>query len=198
LSSKTPKRTRGSAKVDHLLDVATELFNRNGERASGIDQLIAKAGIAKTTLYRHFPSKDDLIVAVLKRLDHRYRKDMRDFIDRNASDPKEKLLLSFEYLEQWFASDDFHGCPFMSARSEYNDPDDPVFREARLHKRLMIAYFEELAHEEGLANARKVAEEIHLLHEGATAIAHTMGDPSVAREAGKTARRLLATAGKDE
>ena len=136
------KRTQ---KREHLIEVAADMFNRCGYHASGIDRVIAEAGIAKTTLYRHFRTKEDLIVAVLQRIDAQYRERMRAAVDRLAREPKQKLLASFDVLEEWFRGNSFYGCPFMSAASEYNLRNSPVFQEVVLHKRLVIAYFEEMA-----------------------------------------------------
>ena len=179
-------------KREHLIDVAAELFNRLGYRAAGVDQVIAEAGIAKTTLYRHFKSKEDLIVAVLRRIDEQYRNDMRQLVDEVAQTPIQKLLVTFDFLEGWFEDRSFYGCPFMSAAGEYSERISPVFQEAVVHKRLVIAYFEELARAANLDDPRRVAEEINLLHEGATAVAHITGDSSVARTAKALARRSIA------
>lgn len=186
-------------KREHLIEVATELFNRLGYRAAGVDQVIAEAGIAKTTLYRHFKSKDELIVAVLRRIDEQLRDDMRQAVDSLARKPKQKLLATFDFLEAWFKDKSFYGCPFMSAAGEYGERPSPVFQEAALHKRLMVAYFEELARAAKLDDARRVAEEINLLHEGAIAVAHITGDPSAARKAKAVAAKLIedASAGFD-
>lgn len=178
-------------KREHLIEVATALFNRYGYHAVGIDQVIAEAGVAKTTLYRHFKSKEELIVAVLKRIDEQYREDMRYTVDNLARGPKKKLLATFSFLENWFKDKSFYGCPFMSAAGEYGAKPSPVFQEAVLHKRLMVAYFEELARAAELEGPRRVAEEINLLHEGATTVAHITGDPGVARKAQVLAARLI-------
>jgi AcrR family transcriptional regulator len=178
-------------KREHLIGVAIELFNRCGYHASGVDRVIAEAGIAKTTLYRHFPSKEDLIVAVLKRIDEQYRQDMRTGVDAITQDAKQKLLASFDVLEAWFSSQTYYGCPFMSAASEYNLRNSPVFQEAVLHKRLMIAYFEELARGAGLPEPSRIGEEINLLHEGATAVSQISGDAATARRAKAIAARLI-------
>jgi AcrR family transcriptional regulator len=178
-------------KRDHLVEVATELFNRCGYHASGVDRVIAEAGIAKTTLYRHFRTKEELIVAVLRRIDAQYREGMRAAVERVAREPKQKLLASFDVLEDWFRGNAFYGCPFMSAASEYNIRNSPVFQEVVLHKRLMIAYFEELARAAGLDEPARIGEEINLLHEGATAVAQVNGDPATARRAKAMAARLI-------
>jgi len=178
-------------KREHLIEVATDLFNRCGYHASGIDRVIAEAGIAKTTLYRHFPSKEDLIVAVLKRIDSQYREGMRQAVDGMTRDAKVKLLATFDVLEDWFRGATFYGCPFMSAASEFNLRNSPVFQEVVLHKRLMIAYFEELARAAGLNEPTRIGEEINLLHEGATAVAQVSGDPQPASLAKAMAVRLI-------
>jgi len=168
--------------------IAHELFNQYGYHAVGVDQIIAEAGIAKTTLYRHFKSKDDLIVAVLRMVDERTREAMRKMADGERG--QSPLLATFDFLEQWFQSD-FYGCPFMGAAKEYCDPGSSVHREATMHKRLTTAYFEELARKDGFAAPKAVAEEINLLHEGAISVAQIAGDPAAAREAKSVARRLL-------
>jgi AcrR family transcriptional regulator len=178
-------------KRDYLIEVATRLFNQYGYHAVGIDQIIAAAGIAKTTLYRHFKSKEDLIVAVLQRVNAQSLSDMRLAVEMRVHDSKSKLLASFDFLEDWFKAKTFYGCPFMSAAAEYSEPTSPVFQEARIHKRLVIAYFEELARAAELDDPAQIAQEINLLHEGATAVAYINSDPTVARRAKAIAAVLI-------
>ena len=90
-----------SEKRAHLVSVAAELFNKFGYHGAGIDKVIAEAGIAKTTLYRHFETKEDLIVAVLKRVDEQSRGNMRRVVDGRTGVPKERLLATFDFLESW-------------------------------------------------------------------------------------------------
>ncbi len=178
-------------KRQHLIAVATDLFNRFGYRAVGIDQVIAESGVAKTTLYRHFASKEDLIVAVLEGLDEAFRDSMRTYVDNSASRPADKLIATFDFLGDWFRDDTFYGCPFINAAGEYGDRTSPVFHAAILHKRLMVAYFEELARNAELADPKQIAEEINLLHEGAIAVAHITGDWGVAEKAKQAATKLF-------
>lgn len=178
-------------KREHLIDVAASLFNRLGYHAAGIDLVIAEAGIAKTTLYRHFKSKDELIVAVLKRVDAQYRDRMRATVEAAGTSPGEKLLATFDFLETWFKEESFHGCPFISAAGEFGDHPNTVFQEAAMHKRLIAAYLEELARADRLKNPQRLAEEINLLHEGATAVAHITRDPTAAKTARAVAEKLI-------
>jgi AcrR family transcriptional regulator len=182
-------------KRQQLLQVASDVFNRLGYRGAGIDQLIEEAGIAKATLYRYFNSKEELIVAVLQLIDEQFRNDMRQAVDERAVSPKEKILATFDFLEVWFKDAEFYGCPFMGAAAEYNERGHPVFQQAILHKRLMVAYFEELARAAQLDDPGRIAEEINLLHEGAVAVAHVTGDIRTARKAKVLAQSLIASAG---
>jgi len=178
-------------KREQLVETAAELFNRFGYHAAGIDHVIAEAGIAKTTLYRHFKSKENLIIAVLRRMDERFREDMRNAADRSARDPAQKLLATFDFLEDWFEDSSFYGCPFMSAASEFGERPSLVFQEAATHKRLVMAYFEELTRAAHLDDPRRIAKEISLLHEGAIAMAHITGDPGAARTAKAIATTIV-------
>lgn len=175
-----------------ILDTAIRLFNQHGYQATGVDLIVEQTGLAKTTLYRHFPSKDDLIVAALNRDDERARDAMRAFVERRAGKPQDRLLATFDYLKGWIAGDEFRGCPFLAAAGEHGDSAGAVFRAAALHKRLVLAYFEELAHGAGLREPKRIAAEINLLHEGATAVAQVTRDPAVADHARRMAARLLA------
>src|SRR3712207_4141665 len=115
---------------DHLLETALRLFNKNGYHATGIDLIIAEAGIAKTTLCRHFDAKEDLILAALERRDEQSRDAMRAFVEQRASDPIERLLATFDFLGALFRAEQFRGCIFVNAAGEHKDAVNPVFRAA--------------------------------------------------------------------
>jgi len=174
----------------HLLETALRLFNQNGYHATGIDLIIAEAGVAKTTLYRHFETKEDLIVAALERRDEWERDAMRAFVEQHASDPVERLLTTFDFLEASFR-DEFRGCIFVSAAGEHKDTAHPVFRAALMHKRLVLAYFEELAHSARFAEPKQIAAEINMLHEGAIAVAQMNRAGEPAQQAKRMAAQLL-------
>ncbi len=132
---------------------------------------------------------------MLKRVDAQFREDMRESVDKPGRSPKQKLLATFDFLEDWFKDKSFYGCPFISAAGEYGERQNPVFHEAALHKRLVVAYFEELARAADLSAPQQLAEEINLLHEGAIAVAHVSGDPNAAARAKTMAARLIEDAG---
>lgn len=176
----------------HLLDTALRLFNLHGYHATGIDLLIAEAGVAKTTLYRHFETKEDLILAALERRDEQSRAEMRIFVEQRTNDPYERLLATFDFLEASVRDKQFRGCIFMSAAGEHKEAVDPVFRAALMHKRLVLAYFEELAHAARFAEPKRIADTINLLHEGATAIAQMTRTGEPVRQSKRMAVSLLA------
>lgn len=176
----------------HLLDTALRLFNLHGYHATGIDFLIAEAGVAKTTLYRHFETKEDLILAALERRDEQSRAEMRIFVEQRTNDPYERLLATFDFLEASVRDKQFRGCIFMSAAGEHKEAVDPVFRAALMHKRLVLAYFEELAHAAGFAEPKRISDTINLLHEGATAIAQMTRTGEPVRQSKRMAVSLLA------
>lgn len=178
-------------KKNYLLDTAIQLFNRHGYHATGVDLLMAETGVAKTTLYRHFGSKEGLIVAALAKVDEQARDEMRSFVEAASDDPRERLLATFGQLDLWLRDGEFKGCPFVAAAGEYGAPTDPIFQQARLHKRLYLAYFEELVRAARLPDPKRLAMQIVMLHEGAVAFAQVLGSEGVAATARIAAERLV-------
>lgn len=182
------------AKRDDLIDLAMRLFNRHGYHATGVDRIMEETGIAKTTLYRHFGSKEELIVAALTKIDEASRDALRNFVETASNDPRERLLATFGQLDLWLRDCEFKGCPFVAAAAEYGTASDPVFQQVRLHKRLILAYFEELVRAAKLPNAKDLARQIMMLHEGAIAYAQVLGCEGAAESARRAAERLIDTA----
>ncbi|MGI9487823.1 MAG: TetR/AcrR family transcriptional regulator [Geminicoccaceae bacterium] len=178
-------------KRKYIINKSTELFNKYGFHATSIDVIVAETGIAKTTLYRHFKTKEDLIVSVLQKVDDTFRADIRAYVEAVSAKPEERLLVTFDFLELWFRNHSFYGCPFISAASEYAAHKDLIFQEARIHKTRMLMFFEELARLASLEHPDSVAKSINLLHEGAVAAAQISGDPSEAKLAKQIAADLL-------
>ena len=85
-----------SRRRDHLVDIALDLFSRDGFHATGIDKILAESGVAKMTLYKHFRSKDELILAALRRRDERFRNWFMRTVERRADTPRERLLAMFD------------------------------------------------------------------------------------------------------
>jgi AcrR family transcriptional regulator len=184
-----------SPKRDHLIDTALRLFYRHGYHAVGVDRVIEEAGVARMTLYNHFKSKDELILAVLRRRDERFRNGFMRRVERAADTPRDRLLAVFDAMADWFASDDFSGCMFIHAAGEFGDPDNPIHRAAREHKELVRDYICGLAAAAGAKEADKLGERLNLLAEGSIVMAHAAGDEQAAQKAKEAAEILIEQAG---
>ena len=104
---------------ERILDTAYDLFSRRGVRDVGVDEVIASAGVAKATLYRHFPSKDDLVLAFLERREQRWTHEWLEAeAKRRGSTPEEQLLAIFDVFGEWFRRDDFEACAFINVLLE--------------------------------------------------------------------------------
>jgi len=187
-------RKPSSTLHEHILDVASDLFYRQGIRAVGVDAIVARAGIAKMTLYQHFRSKEELILAFLRRRDERWRSWLRSAVGRRAGAPKERLLAIFDALEEWFTSPEFRGCAFINTAIEIADPGHPAHRVALEHKQLLQAYIAALAREAGVNDAETLSRRLLLLVEGAIVTAQVGTDPAPAQQAHQAAEVLIASA----
>ena len=164
-----------SPKRDHLMATAWRLFYRDGYRVVGIDTILAEAGVAKMTLYHHFASKEDLIVAVLEKRDREILAGLREAVEGAGRSPTRRLLAVFDWLEGWFASNDFKGCAFIRALSEYPEPDHPIHQTAWRHKESVKAMLTELVAAAEARDPAALAETISLLIDGAIVAAHATG-----------------------
>jgi AcrR family transcriptional regulator len=180
---------RATAMRQRILETADRLFYGQGIRAVGVDTIAAEIGISKRTLYNHFPSKDDLIVAYLSR-----RIRPRTLSDRPAV---EQILDDFDRLERSFSSSVFRGCPFVNAVAELKEPGHAANRLAIAFKEERRVWFRGLLVRAGAANADVLATQLQLLIDGAIAAAVVRGDPKVAHAAREAARVLLVAAGVD-
>ncbi|MBB6407994.1 TetR/AcrR family transcriptional regulator [Mesorhizobium sangaii] len=181
-----------SDKRQHVVETAYGLFKRAGFHATGIDRIIAEADVAKMTMYRHFPSKDELIVEVL---DYRARRFARQ-LDRLAEEvatPGQKIAKIFDWHQRWFRSPDFHGCLFAHALAEFGDPEHPVFKAVArqkngLKKRMQLILEEEMPR----GRAESVAAVLLMLIEGATLLAQMGQADTAIRDARKAALDIIA------
>ncbi|HEX9790501.1 MAG TPA: TetR/AcrR family transcriptional regulator [Kiloniellales bacterium] len=179
---------------DHLMHTAEHLFQQNGYRATGIDRILAESGVAKMTLYKYFPSKDDLVLAVLRGRAARWRAWLETAVASRAETPRERMLAVFDLFEEWFESPDFTGCLFIKAASEYGDRNDPVHQAAAEHHRNLLAYLRDLAVAARARRPMQLARQLMLLAIGATAVTQVNGPVGAGREARETAALLLAQA----
>jgi AcrR family transcriptional regulator len=168
-------------------------FYRHGIRAVGVDAVVSEAGVAKATLYRHFRSKDDLVVAFLRRRDLRWREWLSDAVERLAPQATDRPLAVFDALGEWFASDDFRGCAFINAASEIADPGHPARAVVEDHKRLLGEYLAGLLRDAGATDPAADAGALLLLVEGAIVSALIEKDAGPAGRARTAAARILMT-----
>lgn len=184
-----------SDRREQLIEASIALFNREGYHATGIDRILAEAGVAKMTLYSHFRSKEELILAALRRRDETFRNGFMRAVEKRAKAPRDRLLALFDVLGEWFASRDFFGCMFINACGEFADRAHPVHAAVAEHKRLLLAYIRTLAADAGARDPEALAKQLHLLVGGAIVHAHVAGDATAARDAKAAAAVLLAHAG---
>ena len=174
-----------------LLSAATHLFCKNGINATGIDAIIEQAGTAKTTLYKLFGSKTNLVQAVLESEGRQWRDWFIGAIEEGGGDAQTKLSRIFPALKSWFAEDRFYGCPFINAVGEH-DKDQKQFRNIALkHKKIVLGHIEKLADELGSHEPAVLAHQLGLLIDGAIVAAMVSRDPCVADSAALAAEPLL-------
>ncbi|MGH2946657.1 MAG: TetR/AcrR family transcriptional regulator [Solirubrobacteraceae bacterium] len=176
---------------ERLIDTAVELFYRHGYHATGIGRILEESGVAKMTLYTHFHSKDELILAALRRRDERFRNDVMRELAARTDDPAERLVLLFDILADWFSQPDFSGCMFINAAAEYAAPDEPIHAAAAEHKRLFAGYLRSQAEAAGARDPDALAEQLVLLMEGAISTAHVSGPGRAAARARGVAELLV-------
>lgn len=172
-----------------VLAAAGELFYREGIHAVGVDAIAAAAGVTKKTLYDRFGSKDRLVATYLRARDDRWRAWLTEDITRHATTPRARLLRTFDALGEWFLREGPRGCAFVNALAELPDPDHPARAVIADQKRWLRDYLAELAADTDAARPRVLAEQLLLLHEGATAVQAT----GVAGDAIARAKEAAAT-----
>jgi AcrR family transcriptional regulator len=174
-----------------ILDAAYELFSRNGIQAVGIEAVISRSGVARQTLYRHFASKQDLVLAFLERREREWtRRWLEGEVRRRAGDPTERLLAIFDIFDEWFGRADFEGCSFINVMLEHPDPRDPLHRASVSYLSGIRGLLEGLAREAGIVDAQDFAREWHILMKGSI-VAAGEGDRQAARRAKRIGGLLL-------
>jgi AcrR family transcriptional regulator len=176
---------------ERILAAAYELFSKRGIRAVGTEEVLARAGVAKSTLYRHFPSKDELVLAFLQRREHRWT---REFVEaearRRGSTPRERLLAIFDVFDEWFHRDDFEGCSFVNVLLEMGDLDSPLGKASAAHLEYIRSVVRTLAEEAGVQDSETFAHSWHILMKGSI-VAAGEGDELAGRRGRAMGEDLL-------
>jgi AcrR family transcriptional regulator len=173
-----------------ILDSAYDLFSRRGIRDVGVDEVIERASVAKTTLYRHFRTEDDLVLAFLAAREQRWT---LDFVEaearRGGSTPEERLLAIFDVFDGWFRRPDFEACSFINVLLEMG-ASHPTGRACIGHLENIRGVVRSLAREARLRDVDAFARSWHILMKGSI-VAAAEGDVDAARHAHALARLLI-------
>jgi AcrR family transcriptional regulator len=173
-----------------ILAAAYELFASRGIRDVGVDEVVERAGVAKGTLYRHFPSKDDLVIAFLELREERWTLDwVEGEARRRGTTPEEQLLAIFSLFDEWFHREDFEACSFINVLLEMG-PAHPAGKASVQHLANIRSIVRKLAEESGLRDPESFARSWHILMKGSI-VSAAEGDAEAAQRARSMARLLI-------
>ena len=180
---------------ERLVAAAVELFYRHGFGAIGIDRVIEAAGVTKTTFYKHFESKDELMVAAVQRRDEWESQAWANAVRKRAGDddPAAQLLAMIDVMDLWFNDPDFRGCMFTNTAAEFPNPHDPVHQAAAAYKRKSLEHWRGLARACGAdaAAAETFADCYAALIEGALVLRQTQARNDAARAIRPAVEQLI-------
>jgi AcrR family transcriptional regulator len=175
---------------ERLLDTAFRLFYAHGPRGVGVDTVIAEAGVAKTTLYKHFPRKDDLVLAYLDKVDQTWFGQLRSAARAAGDDPREQMVGLFDAVASACRREGYHGCAFINAAAE-SDPGSDVHARTVEHKTVVRAWITDLARRAGATHPDLLARQLTLLLDGGLAGGVLDADPATPAAAKAAARALV-------
>lgn len=174
---------------ERILQTASQLFYAQGIRAVGVDTIIARAQVAKMSFYKHFPSKNDLVLAFLTQRDAQWRVWLAERVDSLAPRPEDRPLAVFEALAERFATQDYRGCAFINTMVETASREEAAHQAAAAHKHAVQAYLAHLLREAG--RPERLAQDFLLLMDGAILAAVREGSTESAHRAKAIAALLL-------
>lgn len=179
------------SKVNDILNTAERLFDLQGFHSTGIDQIVKEASVTPRTLYRHFHSKEDLVLAVLEQREMRFLKQLEQKLDEyKFNAPLWSLIIS--ELEKWFSLESSNGCLFLRALAEFSYKDAKIEQRVLLHKQRTFELFKKIFEKEFPDQFTEKAEILIFIIEGATALAPIIGGKAAIQRANALALQLLA------
>jgi len=178
---------------DSILTAAKELFYAGGTRAVGVDAVIARSGVAKATLYNHFPTKDALIVAYLDGVDEVWRAELSAAAKAAGPDPADQLVGLFDALRTACRREGYRGCAFINTAAE-SAPGSPVHERTVRHKAEVRRWIRGLAADAGARDPDRLAQGLTLLLDGGLSAGALDADPAAADVAKEAARALVVSA----
>ncbi len=182
-----------SPAAERILDTAFRLFYARGIRAVGVDLIIAESDVAKATFYKHFPAKDELVLAYLDRVDGIWTGQLHDAAEAAGPDPADQLVGLFDALGTACRRDGYRGCAFINAAAEAA-PGTPVHERTVAHKQAVLTWLRDLATRTGADDPNSLARSLALLLDGGLADGALAADPEAPRAAKEAARSLIAAA----
>lgn len=189
--AKPEPSSKSTAARDQILATAGRLFYQWGYHAVGVDTIVAESGVAKMTLYRHFPSKDDLIVAYLQQANADFWQWWEQAIAPYADDPRQQLIGLFEATASLAQMPYCFGCAFQMTAGEFPDPTHPGHQVALEHKRAVIQRLIEMAGAAGVPNPTALGHHLYLLMEGVWAARRMFGAESPVQDVASAVRVLI-------
>ena len=200
LGARTGSREAGLLKAAHteerdtaarVLATASRLFYAHGVRAVGVEWIVAESGVAKTSLYRHFHTKDDLVAAFLEREDREFWSQWDAVISGAAGDPRRELMALLEWIGQRVSRDGYRGCPQINVSAEFSDLHHPARIIRARHKEAMFQRLRSLVSRIGVHRPDDVATQIALLLDGAFSSDGRLADGGASRILQSAARALI-------
>ena len=179
-----------------ILDTASTLFYERGVRAVGVDLVVDESGVAKTSLYRHFRTKDDLIVAFLEREDVEFWAQWDEVAARHAGDPAGEIEAHMRWIGKRLARANYRGCPQINVAAEFAEADHPAREVSRRHMQAMRKRLADLARRLGAARPNELAAQLGVLVNGAFVSASMLAPDEATRVLLASARALLASASR--
>jgi AcrR family transcriptional regulator len=182
--------TRAGPARDRILDTAFRLFYAHGPRGVGVDTVIAESAVAKATLYKHFPSKDDLVLAYLDKVDQTWFGQLRAAARAAGDDPRAQLVGMFDALVTACRREGYHGCAFINTAAESQSGGEIHARTVE-HKTVVRAWVTDLAHRAGATDPHLLARQLTLLLDGGLSAGVLDADPATPLAAKAAARVLI-------
>ena len=192
----SPPAAAESEVRQRILDTASDLFYHRGVRAVGVDLVVAESGVAKTSLYRHFGTKDDLIVAFLEREDAEFWAQWDEVAASHADDPAAEIEAHMRWIGKRLARANYRGCPQINVAAEFAEADHPAREVARRHMQALRKRLAELARRLDVARPNDLAAQLGVLVNGAFVSASMLTPEEATRVLQASARALIASASR--
>ena len=177
---------------ERILDAASEMFYRDGIRAVGVDAIIARSGVAKMSLYRSFPSKDDLVVAWLKERDAFFWSRWNRAETSGGGDPRARIEAVLDMIAEVVSHSKWRGCPFLNTNTEFPEPHHPARAVILANKQAVHQRLRTLGEAAGARDPELLAQQLEVLIDGAYAMGQSLGPEGPAKSVASAGRALIA------